>query len=231
MIPKKIHYCWFGYGKKTKLVQKCIASWKKYCPDYEIIEWNETNFDVNKNAYTKMCYEQKKYAFLTDYIRLIVIAEYGGIYLDTDVELVRNIDKLLENRAFFGFETDEYVATGLGFGAEAGNRIVLDMLQEYDELLDGQNGTVGCPILNTKTLLNKGLIQNGKKQDIKSAIIYSCDYFNPYDDPTGILNKTENTYSIHWYGKSWMNKRKIIRSKLLRPVHRIFGKELLKRKR
>ena len=231
MIPKKIHYCWFGYGKKTKLVQKCIASWKKYCPDYEIIEWNETNFDVNKNAYTKMCYEQKKYAFLTDYIRLIVIAEYGGIYLDTDVELVRNIDKLLENRAYFGFETQRYINTGLGFGAEAGNRIVLDMLQEYDELLDGQNGTVGCPILNTKTLLNKGLIQNGKKQDIKSAIIYSCDYFNPYDDPTGILNKTENTYSIHWYGKSWMNKRKIIRSKLLRPVHRIFGKELLKRKR
>ena len=231
MIPKKIHDCWFGYGKKTKLVQKCIASWKKYCPDYEIIEWNETNFDVNKNAYTKMCYEQKKYAFLTDYIRLVVIAEYGGIYLDTDVELVRNIDKLLENRAYFGFETQRYINTGLGFGAEAGNRIVLDMLQEYDELLDGQNGTVGCPILNTKTLLNKGLIQNGKKQDIKSAIIYSCDYFNPYDDPTGILNKTENTYSIHWYGKSWMNKRKIIRSKLLRPVHRIFGKELLKRKR
>ena len=231
MIPKKIHYCCFGYGKKNKLVQKCIESWKKYCPDYEIIEWNETNFDVNKNAYTKMCYEQKKYAFLTDYIRLVVIAEYGGIYLDTDVELVRNIDKLLENRAYFGFETQRYINTGLGFGAEAGNRIVLDMLQEYDELLDGQNGTVGCPILNTKTLLNKGLIQNGKKQDIKSAIIYSCDYFNPYDDPTGILNKTENTYSIHWYGKSWMNKRKIIRSKLLRPVHRIFGKELLKRKR
>ena len=127
MIPKKIHYCWFGYGEKTKLVQKCIASWKKYCPDYEIIEWNETNFDVNKNAYTKMCYEQKKYAFLTDYIRLVVIAEYGGIYLDTDVELVRNIDKLLENRAFFGFETDEYVATGLGFGAESGNKMIIDI--------------------------------------------------------------------------------------------------------
>ena len=222
MIPKKIHYCWFGRGEKPKLAKNCIASWKKYCPDYEIIEWNEDNFDVNMNPYTKMCYEQKKYAFLTDYIRLVVIAEYGGIYLDTDVELVRNIDKLLENRAYFGFETQRYINTGLGFGAEAGNRIVLDMLQEYDELLDGQNGTVGCPILNTKTLLNKGLIQNGKKQDIKSAIIYSCDYFNPYDDPTGILNKTENTYSIHWYGKSWMNKRKIIRSKLLRPVHRIF---------
>lgn len=225
MIPNKIHYCWFGYGEKTKLVQKCIASWKKYCPDYEIIEWNETNFDVNKNAYTKMCYEQKKYAFLTDYIRLIVIAEYGGIYLDTDVELVRNIDKLLENRAFFGFETDEYVATGLGFGAESGNKMIIDMLQEYDELLDGQHGVIGCPILNTQRLVKEGLIQNGQKQEIDGVIIYPRDCFNPYDDSTGRLNITENTYSIHWYGKSWMSKSKVMRSKITRPFHRIFGTE------
>ncbi len=228
MIPKRIHYCWFGYGEKNKLVQKCIASWKKYCPDYEIIEWNESNFDVNKNAYMKMCYEQRKYAFLTDYVRLIVVEEYGGIYLDTDVELIRPIDELLKNQAFFGFETKEYVATGLGFGAELGNKIVVDMLGEYDVLLDCQHGLIGCPILNTKTLLRKGLIQNGKKQDIDGAIIYPCDYFNPYDDPTGILTKTKNTYSIHWYGKSWMSKKEVIRSRILKPVHRIFGTECFK---
>lgn len=221
MIPKRIHYCWFGYGEKNKLVQKCIASWKKYCPDYEIIEWNESNFDVNKNAYMKMCYEQRKYAFLTDYVRLIVVEEYGGIYLDTDVELIRPIDELLENSAFFGFETHEYVNTGIGFGAELGNKIVVEMLREYDTLLDGQHGTVGCPVLNTRTLLGKGLIQNGKKQDIDGAVIYSCDYFNPYDDPTGILTKTENTYSIHWYGKSWMDRKTVIRSKLTKPFHRV----------
>lgn len=101
MIPRKIHYCWFGRGEKPRLAQKCIASWKKYCPDYEIIEWNEDNFDVNRNAYTQMCYKEKKYAFLTDYLRLLIVEEHGGIYFDTDVEAVRSFDELLDNPAFF----------------------------------------------------------------------------------------------------------------------------------
>ncbi len=100
MIPRKIHYCWFGRGEKPRLAQKCIASWKKYCPDYEIIEWNEDNFDVNRNAYTQMCYKEKKYAFLTDYLRLLIVEEHGGIYFDTDVEAVRSFDELLDNPAF-----------------------------------------------------------------------------------------------------------------------------------
>lgn len=107
MMPKKIHYCWFGRGEKTKLAKKCLASWRKYCPDYEIIEWNEDNFDINTNAYTKMCYDQKKYAFLSDYLRLVIIDKYGGIYFDTDVELVRNFDTLLGCEAFFGFENEK----------------------------------------------------------------------------------------------------------------------------
>ena len=98
MIPKKIHYCWFGRNPKPKLAEKCIASWKKYCPDYEIVEWNEDNFDIGMNAYTRSAYEQKKYAFLTDYARLLIIYEHGGLYFDTDVELIRPIDDLLENR-------------------------------------------------------------------------------------------------------------------------------------
>lgn len=118
MIPRKIHYCWFGRGEKPRLAQKCIASWKKYCPDYEIIEWNEDNFDVNRNAYTQMCYKEKKYAFLTDYLRLLIVEEHGGIYFDTDVEAVRSFDELLDNPAFFGFENDRFVNTGEGFGAE-----------------------------------------------------------------------------------------------------------------
>ena len=129
MIPKKIHYCWFGRGEKPKLAKKCIASWKKYMSDYEIIEWNEDNFDIDMNAYTRMCYDQKKYAFLTDYVRLIVVQKYGGIYFDTDVEVVRNFDDLLDNSAFFGFETNEYVNTGLGFGAEKENEIVKQMIR------------------------------------------------------------------------------------------------------
>lgn len=221
MIPKKIHYCWFGKGQKPKLAQKCITSWKKYMPDYEIIEWNEDNFDVNTNAYTKMCYEEKKYAFLTDYLRLLIINEYGGIYFDTDVEAVKSFDNLLQNSAFFGFETNEFVNTGEGFGAEPGNEIVKQMIKEYEPLLDGNHGFIGCPHLNTDAMIKFGLKQNGQKQIFDAGIVFPADYFNPYDDPTGILSKTENTYSIHWYGKSWMDKKTVIRSKFTKPLHRI----------
>lgn len=223
MIPKVIHYCWFGRGEKPKLAKKCIASWKKYMADYEVIEWNEDNFDIDMNAYTRMCYDQKKYAFLTDYVRLIVVQKYGGIYFDTDVEVVRNFDDLLDNSAFFGFETSKYVNTGLGFGAEKENEIVKQMISEYDYLLDGKNGMIGCPTLNTEALLKFGLIQSGEKQRIGKAVVYPTDFFNPRDSATGELKRTENTYSIHWYSMSWLPKRLRIRSKITRVFHRLFG--------
>ena len=229
MIPKTIHYCWFGRGEKPKLAQKCIASWKKFCPDYEFVEWNEDNFDVNRNGYTRMCYEQKKFAFLTDYVRLVVVAEHGGIYFDTDVELLRPLDQLLTHPSFFGFEDAEHVNTGVGFGAEPGNPAVQAMLAEYDELLQGDKGIIGCPILNTNALQKLGLCLNGKKQDLGIAVVYPADYFNPYDDPTGKLNKTKNTFSIHWYSKSWMSKGTVLRSKLTKPLHRLFGKDFFRK--
>lgn len=229
MIPKTIHYCWFGRGEKPKLAKKCIESWKKFCPDYEIIEWNEDNFDVNMNAYTKMCYEQKKYAFLSDYVRLLAINDYGGLYFDTDVEVIKSFDNLLGYKAFYGFENDEYVASGLGFGSERNHVVIKELIKEYDFLLDGENGTRGCPRLNTSALVKLGLAQNGKRQNIFGAEILPSDYLNPYDDPTGRLNKTTNTYSIHWYGKSWMNKRRIIKSKITQKIHRLFGVNSLSR--
>ena len=228
MIPKKIHYCWFGRREKTKLAKKCIESWKKYCPDYEIVEWNEDTFDINTNPYVKMCYEQKKYAFLTDYLRLLVVLEQGGLYFDTDVEVVKNLDDLLDVSAFFGFETELYVNTGEGFGAEAGNVVVKKMLEEYSAFLDGKHGMKGCPLLNTKALVKLGLKQNGKMQILEDVIIYPTDYFNPYEDSTGILKKTENTYSIHWYGKSWLSPKTRIRSKIMKLIHRIFGIDIFK---
>lgn len=223
MIPKKIHYCWFGGHEKPEKAKKCIESWKKYCPDYEIIEWNEQNFDVNQNEYTKMCAKEKKYAFLSDYARLVIIEKQGGIYLDTDVEVVRSFDKLLENQAFFGFENNEYVATGLGFGAVAHHKVVQLMEREYGYMLDGGGDVVTCPALNTKALEKIGLVKNGKYQVVEGAVIYPVDYFNPYDDTTGKLNKTSHTYSIHWYAKSWLDKKSIIRSKITKPFHRLFG--------
>lgn len=221
MIPKKIHYCWFGSGEKPKLAKKCIESWKTFCPDYKIIEWNEDNFDVNMNAYTKMCYEQKNYAFLSDYVRLVAVFENGGIYFDTDVEAVKPFDELLPNKAFFGFETKDYVNTGHGFGAEAKAEIVKALIEAYDRVIDGQHGTVGCPVLNTEALVKNGFEMNGETQTRNGVVVYAKEYFNPFNDNTGVLTKTDNTYSIHWYGKTWMDRKDIVRNKLTRVIHRM----------
>lgn len=227
MIPKKIHYCWFGRGEKPKLAKKCIASWKKYCPDYEIIEWNEDNFDINMNGYTKMCYEQKKYAFLSDYVRLLVVYEKGGLYFDTDVELVRNPDFLLEKNGFLGFEIDGteskigVVNTGLGFGANVNNSIVKLMIEKYVPLIDGMRETQGCPRLNTIAMVEAGILEGNSIQEISGFVIYPKEYFNPYDSITGKLKKTPNTVSIHWYAGSWLSPRKRIKSKLTKSIHRI----------
>ena len=226
MIPKKIHYCWFGRNSLPGKAKRCIVSWKKYCLDYEIIEWNEENFDFDKSPYLRWCYEHQKWAFLSDLARLIIVYENGGIYFDTDVELIRCPDELLKYDAFYGFENNEYVATGLGFGAIAGHPTVLSMIEQYSVIkknADGNMEMIGCPRLNTKALLTHGLKLNGKKQEIDGAVILPVDYLNPYDDATGRLIKTSNTISIHWYSKSALSKKQILRSKLTRPFHRVFG--------
>lgn len=230
MIPKKIHYCWFGRTEKSDKVNQCISSWKKHCPDYEITEWNEDNFDIDAYPYAKYCYENKKWAFLSDFARLVIVAEHGGLYFDTDVEIVKPFDDLLQYGAFFGFENHENVNTGEGFGAEKGHPTVMAMQQQYLDLVPDEEGhypTIPCPALNTKALLPFGLQLNGERQSIAGAEILPVEYLNPYDDPKGILHKTSHTYSIHWYSKSWLSKRVILRSKLTRPLHRLFGTEFL----
>lgn len=232
MIPKKIHYCWFGRGEKPALAKKCIASWKKYCPDYEIIEWNEDNFNLDYNGYTRYCYDNRKWAFLSDFVRLVVVAEQGGIYFDTDVELLKNPAELLHYGAFYGFENDTNIATGLGFGAEANHPTIVAMREEYAAVAPDCNGNypmIVCPALNTKALVPFGLKLDGSRQNVGGAEILPAEYLNPYDDPTGRLNKTSNTVSVHWYSKSWMSKGTILRSKLTKPLHRIFGVDAFRR--
>lgn len=231
-IPKKIHYCWFGRGEKPKLAKKCIASWKRLCPDYEIIEWNEDNFNVYSNDYTRYCYENKKWAFLSDYARLAVVADHGGIYFDTDVELVQRPDGLLAFSAFYGFENDWQINTGEGFGATAHHPTVEAMKETYLALQpksDGSFQLVACPALNTAALLPHGLKLDGSRQRIAGAEILPVEYLNPYDDPTGRLRITPNTISVHWYSKSWLSKGTILRSKLTKPIHRIFGVDWLQK--
>lgn len=232
MIPKKIHYCWFGKGEKPKLAKKCITSWKKYCPDYEIIEWNEDNFNVNMNGYTKWCYENKKYAFLSDYVRLLVVYQNGGLYFDTDVELLKKPDFLLKNQAFFGFETDGTecsnlnnadINTGLAYGSIASGLALKSMLEEYEPLLDGKHGVVMCPKLNTQGLEKIGLKRDGSYQEFSWGTVYPKEYFNPYESTTGCLKKTLNTVSVHWYMGSCLSKKQKIRSMISKPLHRILG--------
>lgn len=229
MIPKTIHYCWFGRGEKPKLAKKCIASWRKYCPDYEIVEWNEDNFSVNSIEYTKFTYTQKLYAYLSDYVRLWAVERYGGFYFDTDVELIKSLQEVQEYEAFFGFETDEFINTGIGFGAVAHHSAVKVMMEEYEiqtesalkDMYQQFRMLTGSPRMNTNALIAFGLQRNGARQQICGAEIFPKDYFCPLDDPTGKLALTENSISIHWYLKSAHGRFAAFKAKLLRPIRRM----------
>lgn len=205
-IPKIIHYCWFGGKPLPKSAQKCIKSWKKFCPNYEIIEWNESNFDVQCNAFCREMYDRGKWAFLTDYVRLKVVFEYGGIYLDTDVELIKSLDNLLENSAYMGVESTDEVATGLGFGAEAGHPFICEN-KEYYEKLNDFTELKACPHITTELLEKYGFLHNVQKiQYIAGMKIYPKEYFGPKDERTGLIKKTANTYSIHHFDASWFEE-------------------------
>ena len=211
MIPKTIHYCWFGRNPKPKLAKKCIKSWKKYCPGYEIIEWNEDNFDISSAPlYVRQAYEAKKWAFVTDYVRLKVVYDHGGIYLDTDVELVKSLDPLLNHQAYFGFEGGKNVNTGLGFGAQRGAPILLEMMQDYYAisfvLPDGGFDTKTCPVRNTEVFLRHGLKQNDSRQVMDGNIlILPSAFLCPIEYETGIRRISPDTVSIHHFSASWQS--------------------------
>ncbi len=229
MIPKIIHYCWFGRGEKPELAKKCIASWEKFCPDFEIREWNEDNCDYLAMPFMAEAYAAKKYAFVSDVMRLIVLEKYGGVYFDTDVEVVRNISPLLNDEGFIGFENDRFVNSGQVMAAEPHHSVIQAMIEEYKKLhftnADGSVNAVGCPHLNTDVMERFGLVRNGKEQIVAGVHVYPADRFNPLDSTTGRLNKTENTYSIHWYSMSWLPWYKKMRVKLFR----CFRKKLKRR--
>ena len=207
MIPKVIHYCWFGRNEKPELAQKCIASWKKFCPEYEIKEWNENNYDYTKNKYMQEAYEAQKWGFVSDYARLDIIYQYGGFYFDTDVELIKGLDSLIGYKAFVGFEDGHYVANGLGFGAEAGCRILKEQRDYYDNLSfingDGSYNLRPGPQYFTDVLLSKGLQQNNKMQEIEDLTILPMDYLNPKSFLTEELSLTDNSIAIHHAAMSW----------------------------
>lgn len=209
MIPKKIHYCWFGKSELPKFAKKCIESWKKYCPEFEIIEWNENNYDVYKNSYMKEAYENKKWAFVSDFARLDIIYREGGFYLDIDVELIRSLDSLCNKHCVLGIESTGYINTGLGFGAEKENKVIELMLKEYKNIhfliSQGIFNDLPCPVRNTFPLVKYGFDKTSNNiQVILNAYIYPKEYFCPVDYETEELNITSNTFSIHHFNGTWI---------------------------
>lgn len=209
MIPKKIHYCWFGGKPLPKLAKKCISSWKKILPDYEIIEWNEQNFDINCCDYVKEAYQTKKYAFVSDYVRLYVLVKYGGVYMDTDVEVIKSIDKFLEYKAFSGFETINQIPTGI-MSCEKNFELFVEFLKYYDNLhFIEQNGNlklISNVIMMTRICKKYGLILNDKQQIIKDFMLFPSEYFCPKRKKEKWKEHvvTENTYTIHHFAGSWL---------------------------
>lgn len=211
IIPKKIHYMWLGRKPLPDNLKKCIDSWYKYCPEYEIIEWNEDNYDIDKHSYMRQAYDQGAYGFVPDYARLDILYNEGGIYLDTDVEIKKNIDDLLYQEAFCGVEKWQIINYGGMSGAVKGHPMIKKFLDARQEIYfldeNGKQNKNTCGFYDTRVALQNGYIINGKTQNINGMNIYAYDYFQPFDYMSGIKNETENTYSIHWFYGGWMDEK------------------------
>lgn len=204
-IPKIIHYCWFGKGELSSLTKKCLESWKTYCPNYEIKEWNEQNFDISLNQFVREAYECKKYAFVSDYVRAYALYHEGGIYLDTDLELLKPLDEFLNQDAFSCFENPYFIQTAL-LGVRKGFPIIKELLDYYEDRPFIQNGmldqTTNVSILSD-ICERHGLVRNGQAQSVDGFMIYPQDYFCPLYFDSDQTCFTDNTHAIHHFSKSW----------------------------
>ncbi len=234
MIPKILHYCWFGGNPLDKLGCKCLESWKKYFPGYEIIEWNESNFDVNFCTYTRQAYEAGKWAFVSDYARFKILYEQGGVYFDTDVEVIKSFDDILNAGNFMGIErynspNSPAVAPGLGLAFTPQNEIIKEIIDDYEKSsflkTDGTLDLTTIVERTTRILKGHGLADLSGIQKVADINIYPPEYFCPIDMDTGKLNITDNTYSIHRFAGSWESKTNVFRGRVYRFINRCFGKK------
>lgn len=242
MIPKIIHYCWFGPNKKPEIVKRCIDSWKKFMPDYEIKEWNETNVPIEEHKFMRDAYKLKKWAFVSDYARYWVLQQYGGFFLDTDVEVLKSFDVFVSNKLMFGFAKHVkknvlFVNPGLVIGVERGNNVIGEIIKRYNNVNfiteDGTANTrLSSPRMLTKFLLEtKSLRIKDELQHLEGNItIYPTCYFDPINPRKLFGNKLElsnETYAIHHGTASWVpksQKRRMIMSIVLREI---FGDSLI----
>ena len=231
MIPKKIHYIWLGNNPLPDIAVQCIESWKKFCPDYEIIRWDETNLELDKYQFASDAYKAGEYAFASDVFRFDILKSEGGIYLDIDVELYKPLDDFLTNDFFTGFENKLYVAPGLVMGATANHPFLDSMLEIYSrETFDNENLKTVCVLATDYLEERYNLKCNGKTQKLSDGItVYAPAYFCPKDSLTHKIKMTKNTYSIHHYYGSWTkpnSKWFIFQARCKRFCKRLVGKKL-----
>ena len=229
-IPRTIHYCWFGGRPLPPSALRCIDSWKRNFPGYEIRRWDESNFDIDAVRYTREAAAAGKWAFVSDYARFLILYRHGGIYFDTDVEVIRPMDHILAAGAFMGFEKSHSgigVASGLGIAAPPGHPFYKKILDHYSSIpylgSDGKplSGTVVAHV--TRLFLEAGLIPEDRLQCVEGITVYPNEYFNPLDDATGRLRITPRTCSIHHYDKTWSDNYGPTRTRIMRLLHRTFG--------
>lgn len=208
MIPKIIHYCWFGGKPLPESAKKCIASWKKFCPDYEIKEWNESNYDVHKIPYVSQAYTTKKYAFVSDYARFDIIYRFGGFYFDVDVELLKPLPQLDGYQGFFAMQEAGTVASGLGIASEKGTALYNEILQDYNRsefLRANQKQDLTTVVTRVSDILKRhGLKKTDILQTAAGYLIYPSEYFNPKNMKTQKTTITPNTVAIHHFDASWV---------------------------
>ena len=232
MIPKIIHYCWFGRKPLPADVEKYIKSWKHYCPDYEIIRWDESNFDVTENEYCREAYDNKKYAFVADYVRLKVVYDYGGIYMDTDVEVVKNMDELLPYNVVLGYESDIGLTIGT-YGACRNNSLIKIFLDYYNGrkfvMPDGSFDLTTNVVIITNIIKNKyNYILDGKRNIIDDGVlILPFDYLCAKRLMDGKIVQTDNTYTIHHFSGSWIPRKDKFKKYIRVFVANIFGEQVV----
>ena len=223
-IPKVIHYCWFGRNPLPPMAERCIASWRKFLPDYEIKEWNEDNFDVTMNAYIDEAYNMKKFAFVSDFARFWILYHHGGVYFDVDVEVIKPMDDILAKGPFMGLEDLEQgliyrdckalPAAGLGMAAYPKMPLLEDLLRYYNNKhfisLKGKAELKTVVLIVTDVLLDRGGTIDGKSISVCSEMhLYPSDYFNPKSLSTGVITLTDNTRSIHHFAGTWVDRKKV----------------------
>jgi len=239
MIDKKIHYIWVGGNPLTKLARKCIKSWRKYCPDYEIILWNEDNFDVSQNKFCKQAYDAKKWAFVSDYMRMKILYDHGGIYMDADVEVLKPLDEFLHHQAFSGFERTDVIPTGI-IAAQKGNPWIKSNLDWYNNTIfemytndNMENMLKKSNVWNITEITQKmypEFILNNETQHLKDVSFYEKVFFCPLTNETGEVSDIEKSYTIHHFAGSWLPRKSLFKRSKNILKHLIGVKRIQKRK-